>query len=99
MDSMGISHPWWASLHSSESIQEKYYVPFLSLAVFCLMTWFHNGSTLKSLLDLDNLVDNVILAPNFEKEDLVNFHVLHDISKKKPAYNCLTMPYYTLLSQ
>src|SRR5216683_5915443 len=67
MDSMGISHPWWASLRSSESIQEKYYMPFSSLATFHLMTLFHNGSTLKSLLDLDNLIDNVILAPDFEK--------------------------------
>ncbi len=48
-------------------------MPFLSPAAFCLMTWFHNGSTSKSLLDLDNLVENVILALNFEKEDLVNF--------------------------
>jgi hypothetical protein len=70
---MGIPHPWWAVSCSSETIQEKYYVPFLSPAAFRLMTWFHNSLTSKSLLDLDNLVENVILAPDFEKEDLVNF--------------------------
>jgi hypothetical protein len=81
MDSMSISRPWWASLRSSESIQEKYYAPFSSPAAFRLMTWFHNGSTSKSLLDLDNLVDNVILAPDFEKEDLVNFRASREVER------------------
>ena len=78
-DSMGILCPWWALSRSSESIQEKYYTPFSSPAAFCLMTWFHNGSTSKSLLDLNNLVNNVILAPDFKKEDLVNFRASHEV--------------------
>jgi len=76
---MGVPHPWWAVSRSSETIQEKYYAPFLSPAAFRLMTWFHNGSTSKSLLDLDNLVENVILAPDFEKEDLVNFRASREV--------------------
>jgi hypothetical protein len=79
MDSIGVSHPWWALSHSNKSIQEKYYAPFSSPAAFHLMTWFHNGSTSKSLLDLDNLIKNVILAPDFEKQDLVNFRALCEL--------------------
>jgi hypothetical protein len=72
MDSARVSHPRWALLRS-RSIQEKYYEPFSSPAAFHLMTWFHNGSTSKSLSDLDDLIEHVILAPNFKKDDLVNF--------------------------
>ena len=78
-DSISVPCPWWALSRSSETIQEKYYVPFLSSAAFRLMTWFHNSSTSKSLLDLNNLVENVILAPNFKKEDLVNFCALREV--------------------
>ena len=81
MDSIGVSRPWWALSHSNESIQEKYYAPFSNPAAFCLMTWFHNSSTSKSLLDLDNLVKNVILAPDFEKQDLADFRASRELER------------------
>ena len=79
MDSIGVSRPWWALSRSNESIQEKYYAPFSNPAAFRLMTWFHNSSTSKSLLDLDNLVENVILAPDFEKQDLADFRASREL--------------------
>jgi hypothetical protein len=79
-DSARVSHPQWALLHS-RSIQEKYYKLFLSPAAFHLMTWFHNGSISKSLSYLDDLIKNVILVPNFKKEDLVDFHASHEVER------------------
>ncbi|THU78624.1 hypothetical protein K435DRAFT_699735 [Dendrothele bispora CBS 962.96] len=37
------------------------------------MAWFYNGHESKSFADLDNLVDNVIMADDFKKEDLKGF--------------------------
>jgi hypothetical protein len=47
--------------------------PFANDSTFNLMSWFYNGSNTKSLNDLDNLVHNVLLAPNFKPEDLSVF--------------------------
>jgi len=47
--------------------------PFANDSVFNLMSWFYNGSNTKSLNDLDNLVHDVLLAPNFDPEDLSGF--------------------------
>jgi hypothetical protein len=47
--------------------------PFTNNSIFNLMSWFYNGSNTKSLNDLDNLVQNVLLAPNFNPEDLSGF--------------------------
>jgi hypothetical protein len=67
--------PWWSSFGSSlQNITNNYFAPFLNTSVFHLMKWFYNESNSKSLTDLDNLVDNVILAENFKKEDFVGFH-------------------------
>ena len=43
------------------------------------MNWFYNSSNNKSLTDLDNLVNDVILADNFRKEDLIGFHAKHEV--------------------
>lgn len=37
------------------------------------MDWFYNSSITKSLHDLNQLVKNVILAPDFKQEDLAGF--------------------------
>jgi hypothetical protein len=47
--------------------------PFANDSTFNLMSWFYNGSNTKSLNDLDNLVNNVLLVPDFKPEDLSGF--------------------------
>ncbi|THV02683.1 hypothetical protein K435DRAFT_852531 [Dendrothele bispora CBS 962.96] len=49
------------------------FAPFLNPSIFRLMAWFYNGHESKSFADLDNLVDNVIMADDFKKEDLKGF--------------------------
>ena len=65
------SHPWWAATPSSDN--KNYYAPFLTVSHFRLMQWFYGGSTSKSLSALDDLVQNVLLATDFKREDLVGF--------------------------
>jgi hypothetical protein len=68
------SRAWWAPLGSSlKGIQENYFTPFLNASVFRLMTWFYGGSNLKSLGELNRLVNEVILADDFQQKDFVGF--------------------------
>ena len=68
------SRAWWALLGSLlKGIQEHYFTPFLNASVFRLMTWFYGGSNLKSLGELNRLVNEVILADDFQQKDFVGF--------------------------
>jgi hypothetical protein len=65
---------WWASLGLSlKGLEEHYFTPFLNASVFCLMTWFYGGSNLKSLGEFNRLVNEVILADDFQQKDFVGF--------------------------
>ena len=77
---MSESHTWWAPLGLLlKKIQENYFTPFLNASVFCLMTWFYGGSNLKSLGELNRLVNEVILADNFQQKDFVGFSASHEL--------------------
>ena len=41
------------------------------------MKWFYSGSNLKSLGELDHLVNEIILADNFDKKDFSGFQAAH----------------------
>jgi len=69
------SCPWWTSAPSDNN---DYYAPFPTASHFHLMQWFYDGSTLKSLSALDDLVKNVLLATDFKSEDLVGFRAAHE---------------------
>jgi len=47
--------------------------PFSNQSTFRLMTWYYAGSGTKSLKDLNDLVHNVILMPDFNAAELSNF--------------------------
>ena len=49
------------------------YLPFLNMSIFRLMHWFYDSSLTKSLGTLNNLVHQVLLAPDFNTNDLVGF--------------------------
>ena len=57
----------------ANSLKESYFTPFLNATVWRLMGWFYNSSTQKSLEDLNGLVHTVILADDFNCEDLQEF--------------------------
>ena len=49
------------------------YLPFLNMSIFRLMHLFYDSSLTKSLGTLNNLVHQVLLAPDFNTNDLVGF--------------------------
>ena len=53
---------------------KPFYAPFRNPTIYRLMDWFYNCSITKSLLDLNQLVKNVLLAPDFAQEDLKDFN-------------------------
>ena len=49
------------------------YFPFKNMSIFRLMQWFYDSSLTKSLGTLNDLVHNVLLAPDFNPKDLNGF--------------------------
>jgi len=50
----------------------NYFAPFLNASVFLLMSWYYNGSSIKSFRDIDKLVHNVIQHEDFKSSDFGN---------------------------
>jgi len=70
-DAPDISVPQTSAAKSLLSyIHENYFSPFISATHYCLLSWFYNGNTTKSAKDLDDLVQQVLLAEDFNCEDL-----------------------------
>ncbi|KAG0691968.1 hypothetical protein DFH29DRAFT_818504 [Suillus ampliporus] len=74
-----LARPWWSGFGSSvQSAQTNYFTPFLNATTFRLMRWFYSGSITKSLAELDRLVNEVILAEDFDRAHLQEFHALKE---------------------
>jgi hypothetical protein len=72
------SRPWFTPhLSESESTEIEDSVsdiaPFSNKSAFRLMSWYYNSSNIKSHGELDRLVKDVILAPDFLPGDLIGF--------------------------
>lgn len=52
----------------------SFFTPFLNATIFRLMNWFYSGSSSKSISELQSLVDDVLLAPDFKVADLTGFN-------------------------
>jgi hypothetical protein len=75
------TRPWWSGFGKLiQSDQTQFFMPFLNATTFRLMRWFYGGSSMKSLTELECLVEDVILADDFDKSHLVNFHVVKEVS-------------------
>ncbi|KAF7341461.1 GLOBIN domain-containing protein [Mycena venus] len=59
--------------------------PFLNSTVARLMSWFHLGSNLKSIAELDSLVDDVLLKDDFNQEHLRNFKAARENKRMDDA--------------
>jgi hypothetical protein len=68
-----LNASWWSSFGSSKEDVEKigleYFAPFLNPSTFLLMSWYYNGSSIKSYADVDKLVHNVIRHEDFKASD------------------------------
>lgn len=62
------------------------FAPFLNMTVFRLMNWFYGGSQMKSLAELDKLVNNVLLQDDFDKAHLEGFRAAVE-NQRLDAYN------------
>lgn len=70
----GDHQPWYSGFSSLlGTANHQYFAPFLNATTYRLMSWFYNSSSSKSLGDLDQLVNDVILAEDFDQEELRNF--------------------------
>jgi hypothetical protein len=63
---------------AATSTTQSFYAPFGNASIYRLMTWFYNSSNTKSMAELNSLVKDVILAPDFKPEDLVGFSALKE---------------------
>ena len=57
------------------------FAPFLNATVFRLMSWFYSGSNTKSVEELDKLVNEVILAEDFNSSDLKGFRAARELER------------------
>lgn len=66
---------WWRGFGTKtvQNASENIFAPFLNATTFRLMRWFYAGSSMKSLGELDSLVKDVLLADDYNREDLRNF--------------------------
>ncbi|KIK79863.1 hypothetical protein PAXRUDRAFT_16092 [Paxillus rubicundulus Ve08.2h10] len=82
------NQPWYGRLSSTiETVRCNYFTPFLNAMTFRLMSWFYNSSQSKSLGDLDRLVNDVILADDFDPGDLHNFSATRESKRMDRALN------------
>ncbi|KAF8815986.1 hypothetical protein BYT27DRAFT_7185715 [Phlegmacium glaucopus] len=74
---------WWAGFGakilnlSPQELHKNIFAPFLNATVFRLMNWFYSGSMMKSVTELQSLVDNVLLADDYDHAHLQNFIPTH----------------------
>ncbi len=67
--------PWWSVFRTCtvSSLKETHFTPFLNATAFRLMSLFYSGSSMKSIGELDRLVNEVILSDDFDRAELRGF--------------------------
>ncbi len=61
----------------AQSVRD-WHAPLRSATVFRLMGWAYKGSNNKSQAEVQSLVDDVLLAPDFDREDLRGFSMVRE---------------------
>ena len=64
--SFGLSH---LAQTTVENLTDNYFAPFLNPSTFLLMSWYYNGSSIKSYADVDKLIHEVICHKDFLASD------------------------------
>lgn len=57
------------------------FLPFLNATIFRLMNWFYSGSQMKSAAELDRLVKEVLLADDFDINNLKKFSATREMER------------------
>jgi hypothetical protein len=74
--------PWWSVFgKSAEEVEANLFAPFSNPSVFRLMNWFYGGSNLKSFAEMDKLVHDVLLSPDFSVEHLRGFRSTREANR------------------
>jgi hypothetical protein len=92
---------WWTSFGhkvpelSPQALQRNIFAPFLNATVFRLMDWFYSGSNMKSVAELQSLVDNVLLADDYDHTHLQNFSVRSELRRLdgEPGKDSSSLPF------
>ena len=58
---------------SATDVATNFFAPFRNPSIYRLMSWFYSSSNTKSITELNSLVKDVILAPDFKTEHFINF--------------------------
>ena len=53
---------------------QSFFAPFRNASIYRLMTWFYSSSNTKSMSKLTSLINDVILAPDFNLNECVGFN-------------------------
>jgi hypothetical protein len=70
---------WWSSFSSTlEGAKKAFFHPFQNVTTYRLMSWFYDGSNVKSNAGVDKLVNDVILAEDWNREDLRGFRAARE---------------------
>jgi hypothetical protein len=64
-----------------ESANPNSFAPFLGATVSRLMSWVYGGSNMKSVTELDKLVNDVILADDFDRVHLKGFSAAWELKR------------------
>jgi hypothetical protein len=75
---------WWTGFGRVEPDQKgqaNFFAPFLNATAFRLMNWFYSSSSTKSVAELQSLVDEVLLAPDFKVSDLSGFSARRELRR------------------
>lgn len=87
---------WWTGLGCSmpelKARKDTFFAPFLNATVFRLMNWFYSGSSTKSVGELQSLVDDVILAPDFNISELGGFNAKRELRRLDGETNSNNSP-------
>jgi len=59
---------------AATSAAQSFFAPFRNASIYRLMTWFYSSSNTKSMSELNSLVNDVLLAPDFNSDEFVGFN-------------------------
>ncbi|GBE85523.1 hypothetical protein SCP_0800400 [Sparassis crispa] len=70
-----------AFIKKAVDLQQNVFVPFLNVTTYRLISWFYNASSVKSVEDLDRLIDEVLHAEDFNMKHLENFGAARELKR------------------
>lgn len=68
-----LTHAFGSAVRQLKNKAGNLFEPFRNASIFRLMSWLYRPSIIKSIGEVNALVKEVILAPDFKREDLIGF--------------------------